>query len=101
MASPHHGGENWQPGGLQKDATELCLVGVEEHMRRSTWIGLEGCILGGREERKGVPVEENSMTESSEVLRTSRCRMDESRARILESNYIGLNPGSITYSCGP
>lgn len=81
---------------------EPCLVGVGEPTRGSTQIGLEGCILGGREGTKSIPVGENSTTKSSEVPRTARgSKIHESRAQSLESNYLGLNPGSVTYSCGP
>lgn len=90
MACPHQGGKEWQPGSLAEDAVELRLVGVGEHTRGSIRIGLEGCILGGREGRKGIPVEEKSMTENSEVPRTARgSKIHESRAHILESNYLG------------
>lgn len=101
MACPRHSGKKGQPGGLEEDAWSSAWLEYE-HMRGSTELGLEGCILGGGGGRKGIPVGENSMTKSSEVPRAGRSsRLYESRAHILESNHLGLDPGSITYSCGP
>lgn len=45
----------------------FCLVGGGECIRESTGMGLEGRILQGREGRKGISGEENSMTGSSEA----------------------------------
>lgn len=41
-----------QPGHTGDDGLEFCLVGRGEHIREHTWMGLEGYILPGGEERR-------------------------------------------------
>lgn len=95
-ACPCQGGKRGQPGGPEKDAMELCLVRGGGHRGEalvSTWKAAFCKVeKGGRAPRWDLA---QGLREAAE--RNVRA----TRARILESSYLGLTPGSIAYSCGP